>query len=45
MVRNFTLNELHKVGIRMYDMIVPMLPGTEGLAEILAGKVELCLNN
>ena len=34
------LDELHKAGIRTYVMIAPMLPGAEGLAEILAGKVD-----
>jgi DNA repair photolyase len=35
-----TLDELHQAGIRTYVMIAPMLPGAEGLAEILAGKVD-----
>jgi len=34
------LDRLHRAGIRTYAMIAPMLPGAEGLAEILAGKVE-----
>jgi DNA repair photolyase len=34
------LDELHRAGIRTYAMIAPMLPGAEGLAEILAGKVD-----
>ncbi len=34
------LSELHRAGIRTYAMIAPMLPGAEGLAEILAGKVD-----
>ncbi len=34
------LDELHRAGIRTYVMIAPMLPGSEGLAEILAGKVD-----
>jgi len=34
------LDELHRAGIRTYAMIAPMLPGSEGLAEILAGKVD-----
>jgi DNA repair photolyase len=34
------LDELHKAGIRTYVMIAPILPGAEGLAEILAGKVD-----
>jgi DNA repair photolyase len=34
------LDELHRAGIRTYAMIAPILPGAEGLAEILAGKVD-----
>jgi DNA repair photolyase len=34
------LDKLHRAGIRTYVMIAPMLPGSEGLAEILAGKVD-----
>jgi DNA repair photolyase len=34
------LDELHRAGIRTYVMIAPMLPGAEGLAEILADKVD-----
>ncbi|HUW22215.1 MAG TPA: radical SAM protein [Candidatus Bathyarchaeia archaeon] len=34
------LDELHRAGIRTYVMIAPMLPGAEGLAEILEGKVD-----
>ena len=34
------LDELHRAGIRTYVMIAPMLPGSEGLAEILVGKVD-----
>ena len=34
------LDELHRSGIRTYAMIAPMLPGAEGLAEMLAGKVD-----
>ena len=34
------LDELHKAGIRTYVMIAPILPGAEGLAEILAGKID-----
>lgn len=37
------LDELHRAGIRTYAMIAPMLPGVEGLAEILAGKVDFVL--
>jgi DNA repair photolyase len=35
-----TLDALHRSGIRTYAMIAPMLPGAEGLAEALAGKVD-----
>ena len=38
--RVIALDELHKAGIRTYAMIAPMLPGAEGLAKILAGKVD-----
>ena len=38
--RIIALDELHKAGIRTYAMIAPMLPGAEGLAKILAGKVD-----
>lgn len=34
------LDELHRAGIRTYVMIAPILPRTEGLADILAGKVD-----
>ncbi len=34
------LDELHRAGIRTYAMIAPMLPGSEDLAELLAGKVD-----
>ena len=37
------LDELHKAGIRTYAMIAPMLPGAEGLPEILGGKVDYLL--
>ena len=39
------LDELHRAGIRTYAMIAPMLPGAEGLAEILAGKVDYVLSD
>jgi DNA repair photolyase len=38
-----TLDELHKAGIKTYVMIAPLLPGAEGLAEELAGKVDSVL--
>jgi DNA repair photolyase len=34
------LDELHRAGIRTFAMIAPMLPGAEGLAELLAGKID-----
>jgi DNA repair photolyase len=34
------LYQLHQAGIRTFVMIAPMLPGAEGLADILAGKVD-----
>lgn len=37
------LEELHRAGIRTYAMIAPLLPGAEGLAEMLAGKVDLVI--
>jgi DNA repair photolyase len=37
------LDELHKAGIRTYAMIAPLLPGAEGLAELLKGKVDYVL--
>jgi DNA repair photolyase len=37
------LDELHKVGIRTFAMIAPMLPGAGELASALAGKVDYVL--
>ena len=37
------LDELHKAGIRTYAIIVPTLPGTEGLVELLKGKIDYVL--
>lgn len=34
------LDVLHKAGVRTYAMIAPMLPGAEGLARLLTGKVD-----
>jgi DNA repair photolyase len=34
------LSLLHSRGIRTFAMIAPLLPGAEGLAELLAGKVD-----
>jgi len=38
-----TLERLHISGIRTYAMIAPMLPGVEGLANQLRGKVDYVL--
>jgi len=38
--RLHALDILHRAGIRTYAMIAPMLPGAEGLAEALKGKVD-----
>ncbi len=37
------LDELHKAGIKTYAMIAPMLPGADGLAELLKGKIDYLL--
>jgi len=37
------LGELHSEGIRTFAMIAPMLPGAEGLAAQLGGKVDYVL--
>ena len=37
------LDELHRAGIRTYAMIAPILPGAEGLPEILSGKVDFVI--
>jgi len=34
------LEELHRAGIKTYAMIAPMLPGAEGLMELLSGKID-----
>jgi DNA repair photolyase len=34
------LDTLHSAGIRTYAMIAPVLPGAEGLAELLKGKID-----
>ncbi len=34
------LGELHRAGIRTYVMIAPMLPGAEGLGELLEDRVD-----
>jgi DNA repair photolyase len=37
------LDTLHRAGIRTYAMIAPVLPGAEGLAELLKGKIDYVL--
>jgi DNA repair photolyase len=37
------LDKLHQAGIRTYAMIAPTLPGTDGLIELLQGKVDSIL--
>jgi DNA repair photolyase len=37
------LDELHKAGIRTYAMIAPVLPGAEGLVDLLRGKIDYVL--
>jgi DNA repair photolyase len=34
------LSKLHQAGIKTFVMIAPMLPGAEGLVDILSGKVD-----
>lgn len=38
-----TLDELRKAGIKTYAMIAPVLPGADGLAELLKGKIDYYL--
>jgi DNA repair photolyase len=37
------LDALHQAGIRTYTMIAPMLPGAEGLGDLLRGKIDYLL--
>jgi DNA repair photolyase len=37
------LDELHRAGVRTYAMIAPVLPGAEGLADLLKGKIDYLL--
>jgi DNA repair photolyase len=37
------LEHLHNAGIRTYAMIAPVLPGAEGLAGLLKGKIDYVL--
>ncbi len=41
--RIHALEELHNAGIRTYAMIAPVLPGAEGLAALLKGKIDYVL--
>lgn len=41
--RILALDELHSAGVRTYAMIAPVLPGAEGLAGLLSGKVDYVL--
>ena len=41
--RILALDELHKAGIRTYAMVAPVLPGAEGLVELLRGKIDYVL--
>jgi DNA repair photolyase len=34
------LEELHRAGVRTYAMVAPVLPGAEGLAGLLKGKID-----
>lgn len=34
------LDDLHRAGVRTFAMIAPLLPGAEGLGELLIGKVD-----
>jgi DNA repair photolyase len=38
-----SLAKLHAAGIRTFAMIAPMLPGAEGLADVLIGKIDRLL--
>ncbi len=42
-VRLKALGELRKAGLKTYAMVAPVLPGAEGLAELLQGKVDYLL--
>ena len=34
------LDTLHRAGVRTYAMVAPVLPGAEGLADLLRGKID-----
>lgn len=37
------LGEIHQAGIKTYAMVAPLLPGAEGLTELLRGKIDYLL--
>jgi DNA repair photolyase len=37
------LDALHAAGVRTYAMVAPVLPGAEGLADLLRGRVDSVL--
>lgn len=37
------LDALHRAGVRTYAMVAPVLPGAEGLADLLRGKIDYVL--
>ena len=37
------LDTLHRAGVRTYAMVAPVLPGAEGLADLLRGRVDYVL--
>ncbi|MDD8051694.1 MAG: radical SAM protein, partial [Verrucomicrobiota bacterium] len=41
--RIMALEDLHRAGIRTFVMVAPVLPGAEGLAELLRGKIDSLL--
>lgn len=41
--RILALERLHDAGIRTYAMVAPVLPGAEGLAELLKGRIDSLL--
>jgi DNA repair photolyase len=38
-----TLDQLHSAGVKTYAMVAPVLPGADGLAELLKGKIDYLL--
>jgi DNA repair photolyase len=37
------LDELHSAGVKTYAMVAPVLPGADGLAQLLKGKIDYLL--